>query len=870
MKKTKFLTCIAALGLILSLGACDTIENTTSPDTPQETTSDEDSPEDTPKGDEGGDTGEDPTNPDEGGDTGTTPGGDDNPDNPGEGSGSTQGGDETTLTDYTLSIAILYDEEKQVVPYSGLAFIQGSWDWTEWETLTYNSVSGEYEYTFSTISVATYEFQLVLGYDETNFGYGYRITQDGNNVKFTITGEEGDGYTNHVEVTSLSPLSDILPDPDSFISDVKVTFDITYGEESQDALSYGTLWIQGSWDSWKDFLACSTEEGKYTYTFSSLAPIEYEFVALIYYTDDELPSGDELWEYQVNDNTTNCSFTVETNTVSASIEATNELSSILPIKGSIDRAYAIVGTFTDGTWDNAPTNEKYILRYSSTDSSTKYWERTITLSDYAGYSAFRIVPYGETGAWTTVINSSHLTADSEGVTAEATGDKNILTSSGVTYDLIIDCTTASAYSIKVSIHHDAWEDEVDTFSPDLSSIPAAVWGQESDGPKTTWTRGNFYYWTGQWDWSCNGAATNIKSEYNADTSAYEFTWSVDVATAVPWVYQIFYTLPAEAGLDVGSSYSMTLYITVDFNGTITFTNNNVKNAVTVTEGLNKITLNNLVATETSDLSICVGDNTDGSGGYAIQSGTIGINYLGFTYESSTTVEGFDLIFTITNGATPQPYTGYATIYYQGSTTNSNWTSWLPLVETGDGYTYTLHFDDDEIPTAGTTYQYGLAMDYSTETTNTQAWTHKVNQGSGNESLTLTSGDITLGYKQVTVDAGKDLSAILVDPNADKLVNVTLQFNITQVTVGYDVYLWSSFDGWTAWLPCTYNETTGYWEITFETIDPGYYEYIVCLIPSGTTPTVGNWDGVIKTGTGRNIPITLDLSYSNTSTVVDGQ
>ncbi len=316
MKKTKLFTSLVALALVLGLGACDLTEET--PDESDKTTetgetSESTEPSESSESSETGDTSESS----ETGDTGeTTPGGDTGV---------------STLSNYTLSIGISYNGDLVTVPEYATAYIEGGWDnWTEWVSLT-ESVDGRYEYTFASIAPGTYEYQLVLAPNGQEPGWTYRITPDGGNASFTVTASDGDYYTNEVTVTASKALEEIIPDPDASYSNVKVTIDITYNGASQGVLDYGTLWIEGSWNWNAGFVPCEKEGDKYVYTFDSLAPIEYEFLGVIYYTGESLPTEEEgLWGYKVNN--ANCTFKVEGTEVTATLVATKALSEILPEK----------------------------------------------------------------------------------------------------------------------------------------------------------------------------------------------------------------------------------------------------------------------------------------------------------------------------------------------------------------------------------------------------------------------------------------------------------------------------------------------------------------------------------------------------------
>ncbi len=179
-----------------------------------------------------------------------------------------------------------------------------------------------------------------------------------------------------------------------------------------------------------------------------------------------------------------------------------------------------------------------------------------------------------------------------------------------------------------------------TFVTDLASMPAAGFGEEgadeNPNPKNgTWTRGQLYYWNSLgWDGLGTWVTVN-KAAYNSDVDGYEFSWSTESTYSAAWAFQIFYTLPSEAGLDVGATYSVTLYLSVDFTGDITVCGQ----CYSVTEGLNIITVSGLTATQKSDLSIQPGDVNGVGDGSFIPSGTITLHYVGFDYAKADIEEG---------------------------------------------------------------------------------------------------------------------------------------------------------------------------------------------------------------------------------------
>ncbi len=110
-----------------------------------------------------------------------------------------------------------------------------------------------------------------------------------------------------------------------------------------------------------------------------------------------------------------------------------------------DSAYALVGDFADSAWDLAPAEDSiYYLAYDSTQSSSMYWERTVTINPTTQEweAGFRVCKYNETtvdGSWVTTVGYSNLADGSTGVIG-TDGEDNIKVNWGGTYNLTIDCT----------------------------------------------------------------------------------------------------------------------------------------------------------------------------------------------------------------------------------------------------------------------------------------------------------------------------------------------------------------------------------------------------------------------------------------------
>ncbi len=132
-----------------------------------------------------------------------------------------------------------------------------------------------------------------------------------------------------------------------------------------------------------------------------------------------------------------------------------------------DSKYLLVGDFIDADWATEPENEDYYLPYLSSDSSTKTWERIITVGAHpetddwytwgAWDAGFRIIDNAALPTWTTVADFSALdTNNSTGVESTgSTSDNNIqLTSWSATYKLVIDLTSTASITVTIATDED--------------------------------------------------------------------------------------------------------------------------------------------------------------------------------------------------------------------------------------------------------------------------------------------------------------------------------------------------------------------------------------------------------------------------------
>ncbi len=137
-----------------------------------------------------------------------------------------------------------------------------------------------------------------------------------------------------------------------------------------------------------------------------------------------------------------CNTTTEEVETSESSETSDSKEEII-----YDSAYALVGDFTDSSWDQSPAEDsQYYLAYSSLDSSTKYWEATVTIGPTAQTwnAGLRVVDYG---GWSLVAGYESLNPASTGVIGND-DEHNIKVTWGESYKITIDLR--STYSILVT------------------------------------------------------------------------------------------------------------------------------------------------------------------------------------------------------------------------------------------------------------------------------------------------------------------------------------------------------------------------------------------------------------------------------------
>ncbi len=174
---------------------------------------------------------------------------------------------------------------------------------------------------------------------------------------------------------------------------------------------------------------------------------------------------------------------------------------------SYDSKYALVGDFPGYDWDESPdTDSIYYLPYSSTDKSTMYWERTITIADPpvndqywenpdTWDAGFRVVEYG---TWNTVVGYSNITGTPTGVNGTDNND-DIEVDFGATFDLVIDCT-GSTNTITVTLVEEEETYNIDGHYILYGDFDGMSWSTEPgydsiyDLPYDS-TNSNSKYWT---------------------------------------------------------------------------------------------------------------------------------------------------------------------------------------------------------------------------------------------------------------------------------------------------------------------------------------------------------------------------------------
>ncbi len=139
-----------------------------------------------------------------------------------------------------------------------------------------------------------------------------------------------------------------------------------------------------------------------------------------------------------------------------------------------DAAYALYGDFADSSWKESPSTDSiYYLPYSTSDKSTMYWERTVTIDSASQNwdAGFRVIEYG---SWSnTVVSYSDITSDSTGVRGPG-NDNNIIVTWGETYDLVIDCTGTSN-KITVTLVEEEIEVNIDSYYVISGDIDGYSW-----------------------------------------------------------------------------------------------------------------------------------------------------------------------------------------------------------------------------------------------------------------------------------------------------------------------------------------------------------------------------------------------------------
>ncbi len=266
MKTTKLFTTLAAFALVLGLGACDLTEDEETPTTSSDTS--------------------EPT----GGDKGET--------------------EETSeLTNYTVAFNFVdSDEEATSIPDYATAYIIGSWDsWGAFLPLTLDD--GVYSYTFASIEAGTYEYKGVMWYtgEEVSWTNCVEIITEGTgNATLVVSEEEGDNYTQTIQVTLTETLEER--------GEPVVTYVITIGSlpAAPDGIvlyaagNFNGTWNESGWYEWGDPVAL-TNNGDATYNL-----VLYELPVLNEHTealsfevlaDDTTDETQDMWNYILGSHT---------------------------------------------------------------------------------------------------------------------------------------------------------------------------------------------------------------------------------------------------------------------------------------------------------------------------------------------------------------------------------------------------------------------------------------------------------------------------------------------------------------------------------------------------------------------------------------
>ncbi|MCD8204597.1 MAG: glycosyl hydrolase 53 family protein [Coprobacillus sp.] len=242
---------------------------------------------------------------------------------------------------------------------------------------------------------------------------------------------------------------------------------------------------------------------------------------------------------------------------------------------TVTAEYALVGDFNDSSWKESPDKaSNYYHYYSSADESTYTWQLTVTMAADTGQDydpSFYVTPYG---SWETVVGFYHLDSNSTGVKDSASKDGGVCVDWGYTYDIVIDLSDTSNFSILVTLVEEEVEDEIyttDGYYVLSGNLSEATWsvnpGYDSDYalPYDS-TNSNSKYWTRTITTCSEVSGTSAPSfrvlDYNTWNTVAKFEdFTIDPAST--GVLSYYVGDDHNIGLD---GWNTTYDITIDMRG----------------------------------------------------------------------------------------------------------------------------------------------------------------------------------------------------------------------------------------------------------------------------------------------------------------
>ncbi|MCD8195247.1 MAG: hypothetical protein LUD22_03015, partial [Coprobacillus sp.] len=220
-----------------------------------------------------------------------------------------------TVLNPTISISIKLGGINQTIPTYSEAYVIG--EWNNWNPTKLEEVTRDEVVTYETMinelsTRKTYTYQVVLLYKDTDPAlltdielYTHRLTTQ--NQSFEVHPDNEDGYIYNLTVYVNNQLNTIIPQ--KTFSNVSIVFHIYMYDDlnRQNELEpldsdYATLYIYGF--SGNEFAACSIEDNHYVLHLETIETGTYNYSALLYYADEELPDeiDDSFWQaHKVND-----------------------------------------------------------------------------------------------------------------------------------------------------------------------------------------------------------------------------------------------------------------------------------------------------------------------------------------------------------------------------------------------------------------------------------------------------------------------------------------------------------------------------------------------------------------------------------------